>query len=147
MFVANSWVYPTEVFPLATRGRGVALSTLAFSLAGGSINEIIPYLIDAIGFWVFIMFALINLVMLIPIYLFYVGESLHYHCGPLLSYESRHADHLYPRAETANRHLEELDLLLSGESNLAWKAEKRFRELKSVGAIDTSEKRDGRQIE
>lgn len=72
----NSWVYPTEVFPLATRSRGTALSTLAFSLAGGAINEIIPYLIDAISFWVFILFALINLAMLIPIYLFYVGKSL-----------------------------------------------------------------------
>lgn len=35
---------------------------------------IIPYLISAIGFWVFILFALINLVMLVPIYLFYIGK-------------------------------------------------------------------------
>ena len=34
---------------------------------------IIPYLIDAISFWVFILFALINLALLVPIYLFYVG--------------------------------------------------------------------------
>jgi hypothetical protein len=50
------------------------LATVAFSIAGGVINEIVPYLINAIGFWVFILFALINLVMLIPIYLFYIGE-------------------------------------------------------------------------
>lgn len=50
------------------------MSTFAFSIAGGTINMIIPYLIQAIGFWVFILFALINLTMLIPIYLFYVGE-------------------------------------------------------------------------
>lgn len=36
---------------------------------------IIPYLIQAIGFWVFILFALINLAMLAPIYLFYVGKQ------------------------------------------------------------------------
>lgn len=36
--------------------------------------EIIPYLISAISYWVLIMFALINLVMLVPIYLFYIGE-------------------------------------------------------------------------
>ena len=71
--LARSWVYPTEVFPLATRSRGTALATIAFSIAGGAINEVIPYLISAIGFWVFIMFALINLFMLIPIYLFYIG--------------------------------------------------------------------------
>lgn len=35
---------------------------------------IIPYLIQAIGFWVFILFALINLSLLAPIYLFYVGQ-------------------------------------------------------------------------
>jgi len=69
----HSWVYPTEIFPLASRAKGVALATVAFSIAGGVINEIVPYLINAIGFWVFILFALINLAMLIPIYLFYIG--------------------------------------------------------------------------
>ena len=52
------------------------MATFAFSIAGGTINMIIPYLIDAIGFWVFILFALINLSLLVPIYLFYVGQSL-----------------------------------------------------------------------
>ena len=42
---------------------------------------IIPYLIQAIGFWVFILFALINLSLLAPIYLFYVGQY-HYLCPP-----------------------------------------------------------------
>lgn len=50
------------------------MATFAFSIAGGTINMIIPYLIEAIGFWVFILFALINLTMLAPIYLFYVGK-------------------------------------------------------------------------
>lgn len=72
--VPCSWVYPTEIFPLATRAKGTALATVAFSVAGGIINEIVPYLIDAVSFWVFILFALLNLVMLIPIYLFYIGK-------------------------------------------------------------------------
>lgn len=79
-----SWVYPTEVFPLASRGKGAALATIAFSVAGGTINEIIPYLINAVGFWIFILFALVNLAMLIPIYLFYIGMTLsfmHRVCG------------------------------------------------------------------
>lgn len=79
-----SWVYPTEVFPLASRSKGAALATFAFSIAGGSINMIIPYLIDAIGFWVFILFALINLAMLAPIYLFYAGKSLCLSLAPLI---------------------------------------------------------------
>ncbi|KAK9310983.1 general substrate transporter [Lipomyces starkeyi] len=101
-WLTTCWVYPTEIFPLASRSKGAALATIAFSIAGGTINEIIPYLINAIGFWVLILFALVNLAMLIPIYLFYV--------------------------ETANRPLEHLDILFSSNSPLAWRAEKEFVE-------------------
>ncbi|KAF3894489.1 Low-affinity glucose transporter HXT3 [Trichophyton interdigitale] len=103
-WLTTCWVYPTEVFPLATRSKGTALATFAFSVAGGTINMIIPYLISAIGFWVFILFALINLVMLVPIYLFYI--------------------------ETANRHLEDLDLLFASKSSFVWRAEKEFANVK-----------------
>jgi hypothetical protein len=81
-----SWVYPTECFPLATRAKGTALATVAFSVAGGVINTIIPYLISAVNFWIFIMFALINFAMLIPIYLFYIGMP---HTRPLFLLPSR----------------------------------------------------------
>jgi len=104
-WLTTCWVYPTEVFPLASRAKGVAVATVAFSLAGGTINEIVPYLINAAGFWVFILFALVNLVMLIPIYLFYI--------------------------ETSNRHLEDLDLLFASKSNFAWRAEREFAEFKA----------------
>ncbi|KAJ5948368.1 low-affinity glucose transporter HXT3 [Penicillium verhagenii] len=99
-WLTTCWVYPTEVFPLASRSKGAALATFAFSIAGGTINIIILYLIDAISFWVFILFALINLALLVPIYLFYV--------------------------ETANRHLEQLDILFSSDSCLSWRAERHF---------------------
>ncbi|PQE04054.1 MFS monosaccharide transporter protein [Rutstroemia sp. NJR-2017a BVV2] len=105
-WLTTCWVYPTEIFPLASRAKGVALATVAFSIAGGVINEVVPYLINAIGFWVFILFALINLIMLVPIYCFYI--------------------------ETANRHLEDLDLLFAGDSCLSWRAEKQFREVKET---------------
>ena len=75
-WLTTCWVYPTEVFPLSSRARGTALATVAFSLAGGTINEIVPYLITAVGFWVFILFALLNFAMLVPIYLFYLGKSV-----------------------------------------------------------------------
>ncbi|KAJ5088889.1 hypothetical protein N7456_012505 [Penicillium angulare] len=101
-WLTTCWVYPTEVFPLASRSKGAALATFSFSIAGGTINMIIPYLIDAIGFWVFILFALINLALLVPIYLFYV--------------------------ETANRHLEQLDILFSSDSCLSWRAEAYFNQ-------------------
>lgn len=69
-------------------------------MAGAFVNEITPYLISAVDYWVFIIFALVNFGMLVPIFLFYI--------------------------ETANRHLEDLDLLFAGKSNISWKAEKEY---------------------
>ncbi|KAI9689541.1 MAG: hypothetical protein M1822_010192 [Bathelium mastoideum] len=104
-WLTTCWVYPTEIFPLVTRAKGAALATVAFSLAGGTINEIVPYLITAVGFWVFIIFALINFTMLPIIWLFYI--------------------------ETANRNLEEFDLLFSTKSIFVWRAEKEFAAMKA----------------
>jgi len=39
------------------------------------VNEITPYLIAAVGFWIFILFACINFGMLVPIFLFYIGKT------------------------------------------------------------------------
>jgi hypothetical protein len=120
------------VFPLASRSKGAALATFAFSIAGGTINMIIPYLIQAIGFWVFILFALINLSLLAPIYLFYVGQYnyLRPPFGIPLLFSS------LTRPETANRHLEQLDILFSSDSCLAWRAEKNFiQKLNEHGGI------------
>ncbi|KAF2771640.1 general substrate transporter [Teratosphaeria nubilosa] len=102
-WLTTCWVYPTEVFPLATRAKGTALATVAFSLAGGLINEIVPYLISAIDFYVFVLFACLNFAILVPVYLFYI--------------------------ETANRNLEDMDLLFSSESPLVWRAERQFAAL------------------
>ncbi len=102
-WLTTCWVYPTKVFPLATRAKGTALATVAFSLAGGTINEIIPYLIKAVGFWIFVIFALLNFAMCVPIWLFYI--------------------------ETANRNLEDMDLLFSSSTPFAWRAEKEFAHL------------------
>ncbi|GAB7348464.1 hypothetical protein MBLNU459_g6879t1 [Dothideomycetes sp. NU459] len=112
-WLTTCWVYPVEVFPLATRAKGTALATVAFSLAGGTINEIIPYLINAVGFWTFVLFALLNFAMLVPIYLFYI--------------------------ETANRDLEVMDLLFSSNSVFAWRAERDYAELKARSDAGRSE--------
>ena len=106
--------YPTEVFPLATRAKGTALATVAFALAGGFINEIVPYLVAAIDFYVFVLFALLNFLILVPVYLFYI--------------------------ETANRDLEDMDLLFSSDSVFAWKAERQFAALKESRAGTLVEK-------
>jgi hypothetical protein len=77
---------------------------VAFSVAGAVINTIVPYLITAVGFWIFVIFSLVNAAMMVPIGLFYV--------------------------ETANRHLEDLDVLFASQSPLVWRAEREFRERK-----------------
>ena len=60
---------------MASRSKGTALATVAFSLAGGTINEIIPYLLTAVGYWTFVLFAALNFAMLVPIYLFYIETA------------------------------------------------------------------------
>ncbi|OQU97516.1 hypothetical protein CLAIMM_03441 [Cladophialophora immunda] len=97
-WITCCWVYPTEVFPLATRAKGVSLSMVSFAIWGAVINEVIPYVISAVGWWVFIMFAVMNFIQIIPVWLFYV--------------------------ETANRHLEDLDVLFASDSPLAYKMER-----------------------
>ena len=86
---------------------------IAFAIGGGVINEIIPYIIKAAGFWVFIMFGLINFAQLIPVWLFYV--------------------------ETADRVLEDLDILFASDSPLAYKAERQFEEKKRALGFDRSD--------
>jgi MFS family permease len=85
-WLTTCWVYPTEAFPTSSRAKGTALATVAFSVAGGTINQIVPYLITAVGFWVFILFALLNFALLVPIYLFYIGtaQASRLHSGVLL---------------------------------------------------------------
>jgi hypothetical protein len=101
-WLAVGWVYPTEIFPLSCRTKGTALSTIGWSVAGGIINEIIPYLVRAVTFWTFIIFAITNFLLVPIVYLFYI--------------------------ETANRHLEEFDHLFSSPSVFASGAEKAYRQ-------------------
>jgi MFS family permease len=126
-WLTTCWVYPTEVFPTSSRAKGTALATVAFSLAGGTINEIVPYLITAVGFWVFILFAFLNFIMLVPIYLFYIGKSIQ-NLGINPSSNQW--------TETANRKLEDFDLLFSTKSVLFWRAEAEFAEKKATQTIE-----------
>ncbi len=85
---------------------------VSFAIAGGVCNEIIPYIISAAGFWVFIIFALFNFVQIIPVWCFIV--------------------------ETAHRHLEDLDILFASDSPLAYKAEREYNQNKHALGFDTT---------
>lgn len=88
---------------------------VSFAIWGAVINEVIPYLARSVGWWVFIIFAGFNFVQIIPVWLFYV--------------------------ETANHHLEDLDILFACDSPLAYKAEREFNEkARALGfAVDAPE--------
>ncbi|KAJ5114289.1 low-affinity glucose transporter HXT3 [Penicillium alfredii] len=117
----------------ASRSKGAALATFAFSIAGGTIIMIIPYLIDAIGFWVFILyilFALINLALVAPIYLFYVGQ----YCLYLQIAYCVYSQH----TQTANRPLAQLDILFSSDSYLSWRVERNFIQMNITSVFTVS---------
>ena len=99
-WLGTCWCYPSEIHSIQSRSKGAALATLGFSVAGGIINIIIPYLINAVHYWIFFIFGIVNFLMLIPVQLFYV--------------------------ETKMRSLEELDYIFSSSSPLQWVAEKEF---------------------
>ncbi len=84
---------------------------VSFAIWGAVINEVIPYVISAVGWWVFIMFAVMNFIQIIPVWLFYV--------------------------ETADRHLEDLDILFASDSPLAYKMEREFAEKKRTLGFHT----------
>ena len=75
----------------------------------------------------FIIFALVNLGMLVPIFLFYIGK-IHFPHSEIVIVFGADKETL---SETANKHLEDLDLLFAGESNIAWRAEREFDLAKS----------------
>lgn len=86
---------------------------VSFAVAGGVCNEIIPYIISAAGFWVFIIFSLLNFVQILPVWAFYI--------------------------ETANRHLEDLDILFASKSSFAIRAEREYDEKKRALGLRESD--------
>jgi MFS family permease len=74
-----AWLYPSEIFSTGMRAKGNSMSTGANWLGNFVVAEITPVLFQYAKFWTFIMFALLNLIFLIPIYLWYpetMGKSL-----------------------------------------------------------------------
>ncbi|CDZ98692.1 general substrate transporter [Phaffia rhodozyma] len=101
------WLYPTEITPNFIRAKGGAVSVFGWSIGNGIVTEITPFLFNAIGFWTFILFAVLNFCTLPFIYYWY--------------------------PETAGRSLEEMDILFSADSILVHKQEK---DLKRIAETD-----------
>ncbi|KAI8071278.1 general substrate transporter [Gongronella butleri] len=74
-----AWLYPSEIFSTAMRAKGNSMSTVANWMGNFVVAMITPVLFQYAGFWTFIMFALLNFIFILPIYLWYPetkGKSL-----------------------------------------------------------------------
>ncbi|MBW0523444.1 hypothetical protein O181_063159 [Austropuccinia psidii MF-1] len=84
------WLVPTEIMPLYARAKGGCWSVVGWSIGNAVVTEIAPFLFNAITYWTFILFGLLNFFTLPNIYF------------------------LYP--ETAGRSLEDMDVLFESNS-------------------------------
>lgn len=74
-----AWLYPSEIFPTALRAKGNSMSTAANWLGNFVVAMIAPVLFQYAKYWTFLMFGILNVIFLIPIYLWYPetnGKSL-----------------------------------------------------------------------
>ncbi|KAH7923026.1 general substrate transporter [Leucogyrophana mollusca] len=98
------WVYPTETFPLEVRAKGNAWGVVGWSIGNGWLTLLNPVMFNAIHENTLHIFGIVNILSIPMVWAFY--------------------------PETANRALEEIDLLFASKSPFVWNEERHFRELK-----------------
>ncbi|KAA1475741.1 general substrate transporter [Dentipellis sp. KUC8613] len=98
------WVYPTETFPLHVRAKGNAWGVVGWSIGNGWLTLLNPVMFNAVHEKTLYIFGAVNFLSIPLIYAFY--------------------------PETANRTLEEMDLLFSCKSPFTWDQEANFARLK-----------------
>jgi MFS family permease len=115
--IVPCWIYGTEIWPQEVRAKGYSFTILGWAIGCGVTTFVIPIMLDHIGWWSFIFFGCMNLVVMPLIHFFY--------------------------PETANRSLEEVDLLFASDSPLVSKnmAEYRRRVDEAGGNIAVAARR------
>ncbi|KAI9020663.1 general substrate transporter [Phycomyces nitens] len=74
-----AWLYPSEIFSTALRAKGNSMSTAANWLGNFVVAMIAPVLFEHAKYWTFLLFGILNVIFLVPIYLWYPetkGKSL-----------------------------------------------------------------------
>ncbi|KAI3607076.1 mfs monosaccharide [Moniliophthora roreri] len=99
------WVYPTETFPLEVRAKGNAWGVVGWSIGNGWLTLLNPVMFNRIQENTLYIFGVINFLSIPMVWAFY--------------------------PETANRTLEEMDLLFASKSPFVWDEERSFRQLKA----------------
>ncbi|EPQ55990.1 general substrate transporter [Gloeophyllum trabeum ATCC 11539] len=100
------WVYPTETFPLEVRAKGNAWGVVGWSIGNGWLTLLNPVMFNAIQENTLHIFGAVNFLSIPMVWA------------------------LYP--ETANRTLEEMDLLFASKSPWVWDEEAHFKKLKEA---------------
>ena len=67
----SSMSFNAQIFPAATRAKGSAWSSFAFGVGNGAVVMVVPLLIKALTFYIFIIFAACNFVIIPLVYYFY----------------------------------------------------------------------------
>lgn len=116
-WVTIPWVYATETFPLAVRAKGMAWGIVGWAIGNGWLTLLSPVMFAAIRENTLHVFGAVNFAMIPVVWA------------------------LYP--ETANRTLEEVDLLFASESWWAWDEEQTFQRLKAQKAERSVSPLDG----
>ncbi|KAI8908312.1 sugar transporter [Gorgonomyces haynaldii] len=69
-----AWVYQSEIFPLRVRAKGTGAATMSNWFWNAIIALVTPYIQDAIGFWMYLIYGTTGLTMAAFIY-FFVPET------------------------------------------------------------------------
>lgn len=88
--IVPCWIYGTEIWPQEVRAKGYSFTILGWAVGCGMTTFVIPIMLANIGWWSFIFFGAMNIVVMPIIHFFY--------------------------PETAGRSLEEVDLLFTSDS-------------------------------
>jgi len=70
-WMATVWTYPPEILPLKIRAKGAALAAAADFAGNFLVVEVTPLGIDNIGFGFYFIWAALNLINAIIVFLFY----------------------------------------------------------------------------
>ncbi|KAI9273559.1 general substrate transporter [Sporodiniella umbellata] len=70
-----AWLYPSEIFSTGLRAKGNSMSTAANWLGNFIVAMIAPVLFEYAKYWTFLLFGILNVIFLIPIFFFYPETS------------------------------------------------------------------------
>ncbi|TPX53442.1 hypothetical protein PhCBS80983_g06287 [Powellomyces hirtus] len=72
---AVPWVYPSEIFPLRIRSKGMGIATMSNLFWNGCIGKVSPLIAAKIDYWIYLVFAVACVLMGIWTY-FYIPETM-----------------------------------------------------------------------